>query len=482
MVAPLVWLIVTERLQAAFWLFLAAAASDAVDGFIAKNFNARTNLGSYLDPLADKVLLIGIYLALAMGQLAAGVAGGPGHRAGSADRGRGHDDPAAASGVPAAAALDRQDQHAGPDPAGRLHDRARRRLGRSRARGRRADRRGGAHHAVVRRRLRGPGAAVGRSRSGLLEPWRAARPARARPAGASDPRPVSCSAASCCRSWSAWPRPICSIRRPTGCSAGACGRTVATLVITGRASSRRAARGAGPAPAAAGGPGGGARARAAGLPGAAARSVMPWLTSLAAEPSWSSSSVDRRADRASSRSEAMEFLGQRRSRASCSPGVALLNLVSLIFVTPVVTFYMIRDWDRMVARSCARMRPARLRCRPPSAWRGRSTRCWPACIRGPGPGLPVPGRCSTASGLWLVGLNYGLIIGLLTGLFSFIPYIGMADRAFASAWWSPRSSSRTSGHDRRWSRRSSRSASSSKAIWSRRGWSATRIRVCIRCG
>ena len=67
MVPPLVWLIVTERLHAAFWLFLAAAASDAIDGFIAKRFNAKTTLGSYLDPLADKVLLDGIYVALAMG-------------------------------------------------------------------------------------------------------------------------------------------------------------------------------------------------------------------------------------------------------------------------------------------------------------------------------------------------------------------------------------------------------------------------------
>ena len=67
MVPPLVWLIVTERLQAAFWLFLAAALSDAIDGFIAKRFNAKTTLGSYLDPLADKVLLDGIYVALAMG-------------------------------------------------------------------------------------------------------------------------------------------------------------------------------------------------------------------------------------------------------------------------------------------------------------------------------------------------------------------------------------------------------------------------------
>lgn len=66
MVVPLVWLIVTERLEAAFWLLIAAGVSDAVDGFIAKNFNARTHLGSYLDPLADKILLDGIYVALAM--------------------------------------------------------------------------------------------------------------------------------------------------------------------------------------------------------------------------------------------------------------------------------------------------------------------------------------------------------------------------------------------------------------------------------
>ena len=78
MVIPLVWLILDQHLQAAFWLFIAAAASDAVDGFIAKNFNARTNLGSYLDPLADKVLLNGSYLALAMGGWLPGwlVAGG----------------------------------------------------------------------------------------------------------------------------------------------------------------------------------------------------------------------------------------------------------------------------------------------------------------------------------------------------------------------------------------------------------------------
>jgi cardiolipin synthase (CMP-forming) len=66
-VFPLVWLIATDRMDAAFWLFIAAGVSDVVDGFIAKNFNARTELGAWLDPLADKALLAGIYLALAIG-------------------------------------------------------------------------------------------------------------------------------------------------------------------------------------------------------------------------------------------------------------------------------------------------------------------------------------------------------------------------------------------------------------------------------
>ena len=62
---PAVWWITGGRIEAAFWLFLAAGLSDAVDGFVAKRFNARTNFGAYLDPVADKVLLTGVYLALA---------------------------------------------------------------------------------------------------------------------------------------------------------------------------------------------------------------------------------------------------------------------------------------------------------------------------------------------------------------------------------------------------------------------------------
>ena len=60
----MVWLIVSERMSAAFWLFVAAGISDGVDGFIAKKFHAESQLGSYLDPIADKVMLVCIYITL----------------------------------------------------------------------------------------------------------------------------------------------------------------------------------------------------------------------------------------------------------------------------------------------------------------------------------------------------------------------------------------------------------------------------------
>jgi cardiolipin synthase len=66
MTIPLIWLIATDRVHAAFWLLVVAGMSDLLDGYIAKNFNARTELGAYLDPIADKTLLDGIYVALAL--------------------------------------------------------------------------------------------------------------------------------------------------------------------------------------------------------------------------------------------------------------------------------------------------------------------------------------------------------------------------------------------------------------------------------
>jgi cardiolipin synthase len=48
----------------AFWLFFIAGASDAVDGYLAKKYDARTRLGAYMDPLADKVLLTALFVTL----------------------------------------------------------------------------------------------------------------------------------------------------------------------------------------------------------------------------------------------------------------------------------------------------------------------------------------------------------------------------------------------------------------------------------
>src|SRR5271167_721747 len=60
-----VMMIISQRFLPAFLIFILAGVSDAIDGFIAKNFNLRTELGAYLDPLADKALLISIYVSLA---------------------------------------------------------------------------------------------------------------------------------------------------------------------------------------------------------------------------------------------------------------------------------------------------------------------------------------------------------------------------------------------------------------------------------
>jgi cardiolipin synthase len=66
LVPVVVWAIASGAMQLAFVLFLAAGISDAVDGFLAKRFGMTTELGAYLDPLADKTMLVSIYVTLAI--------------------------------------------------------------------------------------------------------------------------------------------------------------------------------------------------------------------------------------------------------------------------------------------------------------------------------------------------------------------------------------------------------------------------------
>ena len=65
LVAPLVALLLQAHFEAALWIAVAAGASDALDGFLARHFDWRSRLGSLLDPLADKLLLVAAYLTLA---------------------------------------------------------------------------------------------------------------------------------------------------------------------------------------------------------------------------------------------------------------------------------------------------------------------------------------------------------------------------------------------------------------------------------
>jgi cardiolipin synthase len=64
MVPVVVWAIAAGEMTIAFLVFLLAGLSDLIDGFLAKRFNMATELGAYLDPLADKAMIVSIYVTL----------------------------------------------------------------------------------------------------------------------------------------------------------------------------------------------------------------------------------------------------------------------------------------------------------------------------------------------------------------------------------------------------------------------------------
>jgi len=59
-----VWLIISGAYGLAFLAFVVAGISDGADGYIARRYDLRTELGSYLDPIADKALLVSVYITL----------------------------------------------------------------------------------------------------------------------------------------------------------------------------------------------------------------------------------------------------------------------------------------------------------------------------------------------------------------------------------------------------------------------------------
>jgi predicted PurR-regulated permease PerM len=104
-----------------------------------------------------------------------------------------------------------------------------------------------------------------------------------------------------------------------------------------------------------------------------------------------------------------------------SQGQALVSLFSLLVITPVVAFYLICDWDRLVAavdgsiplsqRETVRGLAREINATISAYVRGQTAVC---LILG----------SYYAIGLTLTGLSFGLLIGIISGLISFIPYVG----------------------------------------------------------
>ncbi|WP_245214164.1 CDP-alcohol phosphatidyltransferase family protein [Pararoseomonas indoligenes] len=65
-VPAVVWLVIQHRLDIAFLVFVGAGISDALDGWLARIRNARSFIGAVLDPVADKALLVSVYVTLAI--------------------------------------------------------------------------------------------------------------------------------------------------------------------------------------------------------------------------------------------------------------------------------------------------------------------------------------------------------------------------------------------------------------------------------
>lgn len=113
-----------------------------------------------------------------------------------------------------------------------------------------------------------------------------------------------------------------------------------------------------------------------------------------------------------------------------SSGAALISLLSLLVLTPVVTFYMLLDWERMIAtvdslvplrhRETVRELAREIDAAMAGFLRGQSLVC---LFLGVWYGV----------GLSLIGLNFGLLIGISAGFLSFIPYVGSLTALILSA-------------------------------------------------
>ncbi|MBC7147918.1 MAG: AI-2E family transporter [Rhizobium sp.] len=138
-------------------------------------------------------------------------------------------------------------------------------------------------------------------------------------------------------------------------------------------------------------------------------------------PAWLSTQTDTIKENFSKYlSEGVGFLGTLIAQIWNS-GKALVDIASLLVVTPVVAFYLLLDWDRMIAKVDGWIPRNNVATVREIARELDSTIA--GFVRGQG-SLCLFLGIYYAVGLSLIGLNFGLLIGFLTGLLSFIPYVG----------------------------------------------------------
>ena len=102
-------------------------------------------------------------------------------------------------------------------------------------------------------------------------------------------------------------------------------------------------------------------------------------------------------------------------------GLALVNLIAMLFITPIVSFYLLRDWDHLTARMDALLPRRHAQVIREQAAKINDTLA--GFVRGQGLVCLILGLFY-AVGLSLAGLDFGLIVGLSAGALSFIPYVG----------------------------------------------------------
>ncbi len=119
--------------------------------------------------------------------------------------------------------------------------------------------------------------------------------------------------------------------------------------------------------------------------------------------------------------ELIQSRGAALLNSLISSAAGLVNILVLVVLVPVITFYLLLDWDRMVAE-VDRLLP---RDHAPEVRRlaREIDRTLAAFIRGQGLVSTILGTYYAVA-LMLVGLQFGLVIGFVSGLISFIPYVG----------------------------------------------------------